>query len=762
MANDKLLEWRKKNWNVGLCTGDRAINVDAPVIVATLETQKRNLLQGIGPQLLVIDEYQMLNDSSRGLNYELAIATSSTKTQLLLMSGSVANPNDVRNWLRRNGRSAKTVSHHKRAVPQEEIHLDGLKGYVPKQIKNYWVRNVIKALSCDLGPILIFAPKRNVSETLAREIAEAMDCKNPLLLNDHQRKLAKECNIGAMLNQRVSYHHSGLSYEQRSKLIEPLAKEGKLQVVVATTGLGAGINFSMKSVLIIDREYRQGEWHQNLRPDELLQMFGRAGRRGLDEKGYILTAPEKPSLREGKALTIKGQNQIDWPSFIYILEQARQNKKDATQALRDLISRLYSRQVTPIGMRNFLLLSEKEKKSLRPKLKSNSEAIPTERSVVEILNYDGLWERKKGPTAISASHAFVYKNNQYHPALQVPDILQKLKLGNLCKFKQGSNQVYGREVPVAKFPDEANSDTVFLIKSFYNELKKHILLPNSNKVQGKKCPYSIFEKYVLKQIPILTHGGEIHELIERGNIIYARLSFDNSIVYGIRDEKGRVLINPPQRTRSNESQEFKQLLGDVQITKNPTSTAEKWYALNLIDENGHPTKEGLVFSYFNHGEGLAISAGLLDLNYPIEDMIWDLANVRAGYRFSDHISSGDRLASCCRELFGHRDVEHYLKKGLPPEYGEGASEVMKIFQFNKSKIKNFLNRDLRSGDIERGHTEWLNLLNNITQSPDLEWPRWSELKTKSRQLLKKISTKLQTNTRPPPAITKRASSIQKV
>ena len=48
----------------------------------------------------------------------------------------------------------------------------------------------------------------------------------------------------SLLKRRVAYHHSGLDYSKRAGVIEPLAKAGQLQVVVATTGLGAGINFS--------------------------------------------------------------------------------------------------------------------------------------------------------------------------------------------------------------------------------------------------------------------------------------------------------------------------------------------------------------------------------------------------------------------------------------------------------------------------------------------------------------------------------------
>ena len=74
LANDKLAEWRARGWDVGIATGDLAENLGAPVLVATLETQKNRLIQGDGPSLLVVDEYQMIGDLDRGLNYELALA----------------------------------------------------------------------------------------------------------------------------------------------------------------------------------------------------------------------------------------------------------------------------------------------------------------------------------------------------------------------------------------------------------------------------------------------------------------------------------------------------------------------------------------------------------------------------------------------------------------------------------------------------------------------------------------------------------------
>ena len=55
LANDKLAEWRARGWDVGIATGDLALNLNARVLVATLETQRARFLRRDGPQLLVVD-----------------------------------------------------------------------------------------------------------------------------------------------------------------------------------------------------------------------------------------------------------------------------------------------------------------------------------------------------------------------------------------------------------------------------------------------------------------------------------------------------------------------------------------------------------------------------------------------------------------------------------------------------------------------------------------------------------------------------------
>ena len=208
LANDKLAEWRARGWDVGIATGDLAENLHAPVLVATLETQKNRLIAGDGPALLVVDEYQMLGDPDRGLNYELALALAPAHTQLLLLSGSVANPQDVVKWLHRLGRSAVLIKHEIRPVPLEEVFPANLSYTVPNEVRGYWPRLVAKALAEDLGPILIFAPRRQAAEMLAAELARQLPPPPlPLTLRQEQKQLVGD-HLGKLLRSRVCYHHS--------------------------------------------------------------------------------------------------------------------------------------------------------------------------------------------------------------------------------------------------------------------------------------------------------------------------------------------------------------------------------------------------------------------------------------------------------------------------------------------------------------------------------------------------------------------------
>jgi len=311
LANDKFAEWKMRGWRIGITTGDITHEAAAPILVATLEAVQGMALRAPHPALLVVDEYQWLRDPQRGNHYEGLILSLPPDVKLLLLSGCVENPQEVQRWLVRLGRSVRLIRHSQRPVPLEEYDLDTLERQVPKRIEGHWTRRIYAALKEDLGPILIFAPHRNDAERMARHLASSLPPAAPLTLLPEQERLVPK-DLAKLLVQRIAYHHSGLPHAARGGVVEPLAKAGQLRVVVATLGLSAGINFSLRSVLIVSTQYKAEGLDRSVEPHEILQMAGRAGRRGLDEVGYFLSTHHTPRLGHGSPLRLKRAAPLPW------------------------------------------------------------------------------------------------------------------------------------------------------------------------------------------------------------------------------------------------------------------------------------------------------------------------------------------------------------------------------------------------------------------------------------------------------------------
>jgi hypothetical protein len=778
LANDKLYEWRAAGWNVGIATGDVADNLDAPVIVATLETQKGRFLRGEGPGLLVVDEYQMLGDPVRGVNYELILALAKPSTQLLLLSGSVANPDKTVHWLRRIGRDAVLVHHADRPVPQEEIELESLPDRVPAAIRGFWPRLVARALMADLGPLLVFAPRRRAAEELACKLASALPLLDFLTLSSEQKLLASD-RLGKLLKHRIAFHHSGLNYQQRAALVEPLAKAGQLRVVVATTGLAAGINFSMKSVLVTDREYVASAGPRQVRPDELLQMFGRAGRRGLDEKGYVLVAPSKPRLGEARPLQLKRANPLDWPSFLALMHQTVQNGQSPALAAANLAHRLFTDHAPELGLETFLKKSppanghpssttastsssQPQTENHKPETSSSSPSFPSPPSfpsiplvpsspkIVEMLNSAGQWERRRPPVKVKLGESLAYQEGAWVPALKLPQSLATVNVGNLCRL-QGEEPRYGRQVALAVFPKESGQSKLVLVKWMHKTLCHHWRLTRpGGPYPPRHWDLDAFEKQLVPLLPQLTSGGRLAEMIERNGLISARLDYSQASVLARVDSLGKPLINPPRREIESLPVDFAQLAG-MKETLAEASVAETWFRLGLIDHRAHPTRRGVLFSFFNHGEGLAIAAALEDESYPVAEIVRDLANLRAGHRFEAMDHARGRLGSLCRLTYQGMTCPGYLRQGVPAEYGDGAAEVLQRVRANPAVLQHFLSETLRPGDIERAALEWRSLLNHVAHAPDYDWPRWQDLRAAATAQLAKLGPP--ERPAPPPALT---------
>lgn len=759
LANDKLAEWRARGWDVGIATGDLAENLNAPILVATLETQKQRLIQGDGPALLVVDEYQMLGDADRGLNYELSLALAPPQTQLLLLSGSVANPQDIVKWLHRLGRTAVHIRHEHRPVPLEEVHANNLSFHVPSEIRGYWPRLAAKCLAEDLGPILIFAPRRQAAEAMAAELARNLPTPNPLQLSPEQKLVAGE-HLSKMLKSRIAYHHSGLSYGARAGVIEPLAKAGQLRIVVATMGLAAGINFSLRSVALAGASYRRDQVEQPLRPDEILQMFGRAGRRGLDETGFVLITANELRLLDAHASHLSRSAAVDWSSLLGLMTAAAQHQRDPFLEAVQVQERLFTTKPITLGVEISL-----KHPNVPCGLKTDAERARHVRQLVrEMLNSRGEWEKLPHPTekplqdiwiyterpatpapelGTTHEHAHTHAHHKSHmvsrPVLSEPAALEKIGTGNLCILSETEGiKLYGRSMTVA---DRLADDRVIIAKWVRR-------LTNWN---GRQAPMAVWKEKIapLLETKLAHQKTPVVRFLDQAHRIIAQVSIADLTMRVPVDSHGIALWKPTEREVLHADCARCSLVPLCRQLPTSTGTALLWRRLGLVDAAGVPTRRGQVVSFFSQGDGLAIAAGLEDERYPLDELIYDLANLDAGFRFcGDENRWGGRLAIACHQAFGQYSVPGYLENGVPPKYGAGAEQVVAAVHKNPLAKHSWVTDLLGVGDIDRIIIEWRSLLRQIAHAPNPEWARWQELQKMARSILNETESPTLTNLPP--------------
>ena len=763
LANDKLAEWRARGWDVGIATGDLAENLGAPVLVATLETQKNRLVQGDGPALLVVDEYQMISDAERGLNYELAIALAPPQTQLLLLSGSVANPQDVVKWLHRLGRKALLIRHEHRPVPLEEVHGNNLSYHLPGEIRGYWPRLLAKCLAEDLGPILVFAPRRQAAESLAAELARQLPTPNPLQLSSEQKIIAGE-HLAKWLKSRIAYHHSGLSYAARAGVIEPLAKAGQLRIVIATMGLAAGINFSLRSVALAGESYRREEAEQLLRADEILQMFGRAGRRGLDEMGYVIISANELRLLDAHPGHLSRSGAVDWGALLGLMSAAADHRLDPfTQAVR-IQERLFTTKPillgveeslrhpkVPCGLRTDPERARHVRKRVREMLNSRGEWEPLPplqpRLVHDIFATDNMpsaSSRRREEADSSAveprpfppPHVGRYAATPATPprlvaVLSRPEALEKVGTGSLCVVSDNDGaKIYGRSLTVADFLDQ---ERVVIAKWIRR-------LTNWN---GRQAPLAVWHKQIAPLVSerLAQQKTPLIRFVEQSQKILALVSIADLTMRVPVDSHDVALWCPVEREVLPYDCAQCALVETCKGLSTATGTAMLWRKLGLVDLAGVPTQRGHIVSFFSQGDGLAIAAALEEESYPLDELIYDLANLDGGFRFCGEDNRwGGRFALVCHEKYGLQSVPGYLENGMPPKYGAGAERVVASVHKNPLTKQSWVTDLLGPGDIDRAIIEWRSLLRQIAHAPPLDWSRWTSLQALAKNMLQETES----------------------
>jgi superfamily II RNA helicase len=276
--------------NVGMLTGDAAVNSGAPVICCTAEVLANIALrEGSGAAIaqVVMDEFHYYADPERGWAWQVPLLEL-TGAQFILMSATLG---DVRRFerdlIRRTGRPTAVIRSDDRPVP-----LDYSYRHTPLH------ETLETLLGSGQAPVYV------VHFTQASAVERAQSLMSVNVCSRAEKDAIAEAvggfrfapgfgkTLARFVRHGIGVHHAGMLPKYRL-LVERLAQEGHLKVICGTDTLGVGINVPIRTVLFTQLSKYDGTCSRLLRAREFHQIAGRAGRAGFDAAGSVaVQAPE--------------------------------------------------------------------------------------------------------------------------------------------------------------------------------------------------------------------------------------------------------------------------------------------------------------------------------------------------------------------------------------------------------------------------------------------------------------------------------------
>jgi superfamily II RNA helicase len=275
--------------NVGMMTGDAAVNRDAPIVCCTAEILMNVAVREARPRVdaVVMDEFHYYGDRERGVAWQVPLLLLE-RARFLLMSATLGDTRPIEASLREiTGREIAAIRSAARPVPLEfeyretPLH-ETIEELVSAGKAPIYLVNFTQRAAAEQAQNLMSA-NFSSKEEKAR-IAEALrDAK-------FDSPFGKE--LQRFLRHGVGLHHAGLLPRYRL-LVEKLAQGGLLKVVSGTDTLGMGVNIPIRTVLFTQLCKYDGQKTAILSARDFHQISGRAGRKGFDERGYVVAqAPE--------------------------------------------------------------------------------------------------------------------------------------------------------------------------------------------------------------------------------------------------------------------------------------------------------------------------------------------------------------------------------------------------------------------------------------------------------------------------------------
>ena len=341
LSNQKFRELSDTFDDVGLMTGDVTINPNASCLVMTTEILRSMLYRGsdvaIEVAWIIFDEIHYLRDKERGVVWEETIILVPDRVHFVFLSATLPNAKEFAGWIAKTHRQpCHLVSTDYRPTPlQHYLFPAGASGlYMVVDEKSKFKPDNFQKAIAELGgderetelvrkeknkrnqedilkivqlimerkfdPCIVFAFSKRDCENLAMKLTNldlttddekkliniiftnAVDC-----LSNEDKRLPQIKHILPLLKQGIGIHHSGL-LPILKEVVEILFQEGLLKCLFATETFSTGLNMPAKTVVFVRPRKFDGGGFRWLSSGEYIQMSGRAGRRGLDDKGIVI------------------------------------------------------------------------------------------------------------------------------------------------------------------------------------------------------------------------------------------------------------------------------------------------------------------------------------------------------------------------------------------------------------------------------------------------------------------------------------------
>ncbi len=329
---------------IGLMTGDLVINPHAKVLIMTTEIY-RNMVVSKDAEVhdiayVIFDEIHYINDIERGYVWEESVIYSPSTVRFLCLSATIPNAPEFSSWIQAiKKHPVKTIITTKRNVPLEHLFYDyelgiatlekirearaipryervlpGKRGKREKTPEPNHL-HLLQDWGKDKLPALFFSFSRRDCQVKAKELAKInLFPRNQELLSYMNKKLEEaptDVNklsttmlLKEILAQGIAFHHAGLLPVIKG-VVEDLFSQGKINVLYTTETFAVGINMPAKTVIFNSLRKYDGYNFRYLNSKEYFQIAGRAGRRGIDTKGYVVSMIYRPTFnyQEIKSIT---------------------------------------------------------------------------------------------------------------------------------------------------------------------------------------------------------------------------------------------------------------------------------------------------------------------------------------------------------------------------------------------------------------------------------------------------------------------------